>query len=129
MKTPKNDKSRSFCPFRVQTPDHQAGCTLQLGVTVKCYTQQNQPLIRRGDCFICPIVGIHLDLELFSHLKIFLEPILRIQDEYEISINIWPMLKGIAESPSPSETLVGIHMVKLAISISEALNEIILELM
>ena len=120
-------KSQSFCPFRVQTPDHQAGCTLQLGLNATCYTQERRPLIKKNNYFICPILGIHLDLELFNKLETFLEPILKIQDEFEIAINVWPTHKGIANSLTTAESLSGINIVKLAKSIQEALSEIILE--
>jgi hypothetical protein len=120
-------KSQSFCPFRVQTPDHRAGCTLQLGLNATCYTQEKRPLIKKNNCFICPILGIHLNLELFNRLETFLEPILKIQDEFEIAINVWPTLKGIANSLPTAESHSGINIVNLAKYIQDALNEIILE--
>ncbi len=121
------EKSDSFCPFRVQTPDHQAGCTLLIGLNARCYTQERRPLIRKFNFFICPILGIHLGLELCNQLTLFLKPILQIQDEFEIAINVWPTLKGIANSQGTAESLSGANLVELAISIQEALNEIILE--
>ena len=119
--------SNSFCPFRVQTPDHQAGCTLILGLNARCYTQERRPLIRKHNFFICPILGIHLGLKLYDQLEIFLNPILRIQDEFEISINIWPTLKGIANSQGTVESHSGMNLVGMAQMIQESLNEIILE--
>ena len=120
-------KSHSFCPFRIQTPDHQAGCTLLLGLNIRCYTQERRPLIRKHNFFMCPILGIHLGLELFNQLEIFLQPILRIQDEFEIAINVWPTLKGIANSLSTAKSLTGINIVKSAKMIQEAVNKIIFE--
>ena len=120
-------KSQSFCPFRVQTPDHQAGCTLQQGLTARCYTQERRPLFKKNNSFICPILGIHIDLELFDKLESFLEPILEIQDEFEIAINVWPTLKGIANSLATAESSIGINLVELAQFIQKALDEIVLE--
>ena len=121
-------KTNSFCPFRVQTPDHQAGCTLQFGLDTKCYTQESQPLIRRDDFFICPKIGIHISFKTFYQLEALLNPLMRMQDEYEIAINVWPTLKGIANPRNAAETLLGNDIVELAKHIQDELSEIILEL-
>ncbi len=116
----------SYCPFRVQTPDHQAGCTLILGLNARCYTQEERPLMRKYNYFFCPILNIRLSIELYNQLELFLEPILRIQDEFEIAINIWPTLKGLASTLN-AESRVGVNLVKSAKIIQNALDEIVLE--
>ncbi len=121
------EKINGFCPFRVQTPDHQAGCTLLFGLNARCYTQEKRPLIRRNNDFICPIMSIHLSLNVYDQLEHFLEPILRIQDEFEIAINIWPTLKGLASSFYNAESHHGVNLVELAKIIQDALDEIVLE--
>lgn len=118
---------RSYCPFRVQTHDHQAGCTLQFGKTITCYTQERRPLHKRKNCFVCPIMNIHIDFETFNHLETLLNPLMRIQDEYEIAINVWPTLKGIANLKNTATTLLGNDLVELAKQIEDELSEIIFE--
>ena len=82
-------KKNSYCPFRVQTPDHQAGCTLQLGLDAKCYTQEKRPLRWKNNFYICLIINIRITIEIFNQLEILLDPLMRMQDEYEIAINVW----------------------------------------
>jgi hypothetical protein len=122
-----DEKYNSYCPFRIQTPDHQAGCTLRFGLNSRCYTQEKRPLIRKNNYFVCPILDIHISIELFNQLELFLKPILRIQDEFEISINVWPTLKGVANSLGTAESLGGLTAVKSAKFLQEMLDEIILE--
>lgn len=119
---------QSYCPFRVQTHDHQAGCTLQLGKTIKCYTQERRPLLRKENFFVCPKTGIRINFKCFNQLETLLNPLMRIQDEYEIAINVWPTLQGIANPKNTAETLMGNDMVGLARQIENDLSEIILEL-
>lgn len=128
MKTPKPTKNSSYCPFRVQTHNHQAGCTLQFGKTIECYTQERRPLLRKKDFFVCPKTGIHFAFKLFNQLETLLNPLMRIQDEYEIAINVWPTLKGIANPKNAADTLMGNNMIDLARQIENKLSEIILEL-
>ena len=120
--------SFSFCPFRVQTNDHQAGCTLQLSTTIRCYTQELRPLLRDNDFFQCPQTGIKIDLKTSNQLEFLLTPLLRVQDEFEIAINIWPTVKGIASPLSRVESSVGADMVKIAKEIRNSITEIILVL-
>ena len=122
------DKLCSYCPFRVQTHDHQAGCTLQFGKTIKCYTQERRPLLRKENFFVCPKTGIHIDFKTFKQLEALLNPLMRIQDEYEIAINVWPTLKGIANPKNTAKTLMGNDLIGLARQIEDDLSEIILEL-
>jgi hypothetical protein len=49
------------------------------------------------------------------------------QDEFGIAINVWPTLKGIANSLTRAESLIGINMVELTKFIQEAMDEIVLE--
>jgi hypothetical protein len=123
-----SSNSRSYCPFRVQTHDHQAGCTLQFGKNINCYTQERRPLLKKGNFFVCPKTGIQIDFKTFNQLETLLNPLMRIQDEYEIAINVWPTLKGIANPRNTAETLMGNDMVGLAKQIESELSEIILEL-
>ena len=123
-----SSNTRSYCPFRVQTHDHQAGCTLQVGKAINCYTQERRPLLRKEKWFTCPKTGIHIDFKTFNQLETLLNPLMRIQDEFEIAINVWPTLKGIANPRNTAETLMGNDIIGLARQIEDELSEIILEL-
>ena len=121
-------KTNSYCPFRVQTPDHQAGCTLQLGLDAKCYTQEKRPLRWKNNFYICLIINIRITIEIFNQLEILLDPLMRMQDEYEIAINVWPTVKGIANPKKAAETIMGNEMVILAKQIQDELSDIALDL-
>ena len=119
---------RSYCPFRIQTYDHQAGCTLKFGKTNRCYTQENRPLIRKKNTFVCPIMGVKIGFLAFNRLESIFNPLVKIQDEYELAINVWPTLKGIAHPKNRADTLMGNDLVDLARQIEFEISEIILEL-
>ncbi len=123
-----SSKLRSYCPFRVQTPDHQAGCTFQLGVAIKCYSQENRPLLRKNKGFYCPQMGLRITFKTFQQLNSLLCPLMQIQDEFEIAINVWPTMKGLANPIRPVDTLMGNDMVRLAKQIYTDATELILEL-
>jgi len=72
-------------------------------------------------------MNIHIDFEAFNHLETLLNPLMRIQDEYEIAINVWPTLKGIANPKNTATTLLGNDLVELAKQIEDELSEIIFE--
>jgi hypothetical protein len=128
MMSTKSSTLNSYCPFRVQTDNHQAGCTLQFGKTIDCYTQERRPLLRKKDFFMCPKTGIKIAITLFKQLETLMSPLMRIQDEYEIAINVWPTIKGIANPKNITQTLMGADMVDLARKIDHTLAEIIFEL-
>lgn len=119
------DDSQSYCPFRVQTPDHQAGCTLLYGST-GCYTQNHQPLKKEKNHYTCPKTGIRITSEISHHLQNLLIPLFNVQDEYEISINVWPILKGIAHPKYIAKSLKGNDMTMLAQQLENEIQEIIL---
>ncbi|MFW9903021.1 MAG: hypothetical protein ACFFFH_01695 [Candidatus Thorarchaeota archaeon] len=125
---PNSSTLNSYCPFRVQTHNHQAGCTLQFGKMIECYTQEKRPLLRKNDSFICPKMSIKIAIKLFNQLETLLGPLMCIQDEYEIAINVWPTIKGIANPKNITHTLMGTDMVELAKQIDQTLAEIIFEL-
>lgn len=120
--------TRSYCPFRIQTHDHQAGCTLKFGKTNRCYTQENRPLLLKRNFFVCPITGVKIGFLAFNRLESIFNPLIRIQDEYELAINVWPTLKGIAHPKNRADTLMGTDMVNLARQVEAEVSNIILEL-
>lgn len=123
-----SNEVRSYCPFRIQTHDHQAGCTLRFGKTNRCYTQENRPLWLKDGFYVCPIEGIKIDLLTFSQLESIINPLTKIQDEFELAINVWPTLKGIADPRNEAKTIMGNDLVELARQIETEMSRVILEL-
>ena len=73
-------------------------------------------------------MGLRITVKTFHHLNALLDPLMQIQDEYEIAINVWPTLKGLANPIRPVDTLMGNDMVRLAKQIYNDATELILEL-
>ncbi len=122
-------KVRGFCPFRVEIPDHLPGCVLQKGTESQCYSTDERPLVHRDTSYYCPLLPqVLISVELFKDFEQLVDYIFTIQDRENTTINIWPMLTGIANSKNKAKTPKGIAMEKLSIKVREELNEIIFEM-
>ena len=123
---------RGFCPFRVESQEmFQAGCVLRLGQKTLCYTQDVRPLLRRKtdpDEYYCPLLHFSLDSELYNEIEKVLAPLLLVQDEENTAVNIWPMLKGWADSKDRARSANGKKLVNISIHVRETLEEIVCDL-
>ncbi|MHA1977581.1 MAG: hypothetical protein ACW98F_00315 [Candidatus Hodarchaeales archaeon] len=122
-------KVRGYCPFRVEILDHLPGCVLQKGKESMCYSTDERPLVFRDSSYFCPLLPQVLITEtLYKEFEKLVSYIFTIQDRESLTINIWPMLTGIANSRNKAKTLEGKVMEKLSTKVREELNEIIFEM-
>ncbi len=122
-------KVRGHCPFRVEILDHLPGCVLQKGKESMCYSTDERPLVFRDSSYYCPLLPKVLISEvLYREFEKLVNYIFTIQDRENTTINIWPMLTGIANSRNKAKTPKGIAMEKLSMKVREELNEIIFEM-
>ena len=124
--------TRGFCPFRVESQElFQAGCALRLGQKSLCYTQDVRPLLHREtdpDRYYCPLLRFNLDSDLYTEIEKVLAPLLLVQDEENTAVNIWPMLKGWADSKEKARSIHGQKLVNISIHVRETLEEIVCDL-
>lgn len=120
---------RSYCPFRVEVSEHLPGCVLQKGKESLCYSTDHKPLVLRDDevfyCLLLPQVG--LSKETISEVEQLVQYIFTIQDQESTTINLWPMLTGIANSKNRATTPNGKVMEELAEKVRKDLEEIIFD--
>ncbi len=122
-------KVRGFCPFRVEILEHLPGCVLQKGTDSQCYSTDERPIVYRDASYFCPLLPqVIIKEELYKKFEQLVDYIFTIQDRESTTINIWPMLTGIANSKNKAKTPEGIAMEKLSIKVREELNEIIFEM-
>ncbi|MHA2247675.1 MAG: hypothetical protein ACXADY_22190 [Candidatus Hodarchaeales archaeon] len=129
--------SRGFCPFRVAKPNFQAGCVLQLGKDAFCYTRDQRPLMRREEThekyfYTCPLVTkMRLSSEIYEEIDKIVKSILIVQDEQELTINLWPIFCRSSKITNPkedSETAKGKEIQLLSQKVRDELQEIVLNL-
>ncbi|MFW9853460.1 MAG: hypothetical protein ACFFFG_00270 [Candidatus Thorarchaeota archaeon] len=118
--------SRGLCPFRIQLPDFQSGCVLQLKKEATCYTQDLRPLMHQNNQYTCPLLGVRIDEKLYAKIEILVDQVLAIQTDDEICSNCWPMLSGIARMKN-SETLQGLELEQLAEEVTDRLQDIVMD--
>ncbi len=82
---------KGFCPFRILVSDFQAGCVVQMGKDVLCYSQDTRPLLEKNNQYLCPQLNINISNEIYQDIESVLKVILEIQDEENTGISIWPM--------------------------------------
>ncbi len=117
-----------WCPFRIERYDFQAGCVLQLGKDALCYSQDIRPLIKHGDQFFCPLLRFKLSKKTYHEIELLLAPLLKVQDEHNTGVNVWPMLVGWANPKYEAITIQGKELQKLSTQVREELEEIIYNL-
>jgi hypothetical protein len=131
-------EKRGFCPFRVAKPGFQAGCVLQLGQDAFCYTRDQRPLIRRETeepekyYYTCPLVAkLHLSREIYLEIDQIVSSILIVQDEHELTMNLWPIFCRDSKITFPTKELItdkGKEISHLSKRVREELQEIVLNL-
>jgi hypothetical protein len=89
-------KTDGYCPFRISTENFQAGCVLQLGGKILCYSQEQRPLLSQDEGFFCPKVKFTLSPDTYAEIEQITHMILTIQDTDNTCYNLWPMLTGVA---------------------------------
>ncbi|UCG04540.1 MAG: hypothetical protein JSW11_11260 [Candidatus Heimdallarchaeota archaeon] len=130
-------EKRGFCPFRVAKPGFQAGCVLQLGDSF-CYTRDQRPLIQRetddtkNHYYTCPLVTkLRLSQETYQEIDQIVSQILIVQDEHELTMNLWPIFCRDSKITFPTRELVtdkGKEISHLSKRVREELQEIVLNL-
>ena len=94
-----------------------------------CYSTDERPLIFRDSSYYCPLLPQVLITEfLYKEFEQLVKYIFTIQDRESTTINIWPMLTGIANSRNKAKTPEGKAMETLSTRVREELNEIIFEM-
>lgn len=131
-------EKRGFCPFRVAKPGFQAGCVLQLGKDAFCYTRDQRPLIQREIeepdkyHYTCPLVTkLHLSEGTYQEIEQIVSSILIVQDEQELTMNLWPIFCRDSKITFPTKELVtekGKEISHLSKRVREELQDIVLEL-
>ncbi len=121
-------EKQGFCPFRIEKRNFQAGCVLQMGVETLCYTQDIYALISRDSEYYCPLLKINISKATYSEIEEIVKPILMIQDIENTSINLWPLLTGVASPQHLAKTEKGKKMQNLSERVRSELEDIILEL-
>ncbi|MFX0015367.1 MAG: hypothetical protein ACFFB2_09705 [Promethearchaeota archaeon] len=131
-------EKRGFCPFRVAKPGFQAGCVLQLGKDAFCYTRDQRPLIRheiektQDYYYTCPLVPqLVLSGDTYKEIDMIVKSILIIQDEQELTTNLWPIFCRDSKITFPTKELVtekGKEIQQLSQKVREELQEIVLNL-
>ncbi|MFX0122345.1 MAG: hypothetical protein ACFFAE_01825 [Candidatus Hodarchaeota archaeon] len=131
-------ENRGFCPFRVAKPGFQAGCVLQLGKDAFCYTRDQRPLIRRetgrqqNHYYTCPLVTkLYLSSETYKVIHEIVSSILIVQDEHELTMNLWPIFCRDSKITFPTKELItdkGKEISQLSKRVREELQEIVLNL-
>ncbi len=129
---------RGFCPFRVAKPNFQAGCVLQLGKDTFCYTRDQRPLIRceseqqQKYYYTCPLVKkLELSSEIYEEIDKIVSSFLIIQDEQELTINLWPIFCRDSKITTPKKesiTIKGKEIQQLSQNVRDKLQEIVLNL-
>ncbi len=120
--------SLGWCPFRIERHDFQAGCILQLGKDTLCYSQDVRPLIRQGNHYFCPLLNFTLSSKTYHEIELLLAPLLKVQDEHNTGINVWPMLYGWSNPKYEAVTIQGKELQKLSVLVREELEKIIYNL-
>ena len=124
-----------FCPSRIEKRNFQAGCVLIIGKDSLCYSQDIRPLfvmkeIQSGEkIYHCPLLKFHITEKTYKEIEQILDPILAIQDEENIGINLWPIFSDQSKITNPIITLKtkkGRQMMKLSNHVREELQQIVL---
>ncbi|MFX1516798.1 MAG: hypothetical protein ACFFC6_10835 [Promethearchaeota archaeon] len=131
-------EKRGFCPFRVAKPGFQAGCVLQLGKDAFCYTRDQRPLIQHEIegpeeyLYTCPLVTkLKLSRETYKEIEQVVSTILIVQDEHELTMNLWPIFCRDSKITFPTKKLVtdkGKEISLLSKRVREELQDIVLDL-
>jgi hypothetical protein len=119
---------RGYCPFRVQKANFQAGCALQLGRGVLCYSQDHKPLFAQDKGYFCPKLKFMLSLETYAEIEQITNMILAIQDADNTSYNLWPMLTGVANPKNQAKTGGGKVLQQLSEKVRRELEDIAFDL-
>ena len=117
-------EKRGYCPFRVEKRNFQAGCVLQLGREVLCYSQGQKPLLFQNDTPMCPKMGFELSKETYAEIEQITNMILAIQDASSTCFNLWPMLTGVANPRYSATTGGGKVLQQLSEKVRRELEEI-----
>ena len=97
-----------------------------------CYTQDVRPLLQlttASDEYYCPLIKFSIDNETYEEIEQILAPLLLVQDEQNTAINIWPMLKGWANSKDKTTSPYGRRIVELSAHVKETLEELVCDFM
>ncbi len=121
--------TRGYCPFRVEILEQSPGCVLLKGKDSLCYSTDQQPLIYRDNKYHCPLKkNAVLTEQIYKNLEQLVMYFFTIQDKEGITINVWPMLTGIANSRNKATTKKGKEMEELARKLRADLDELIFEM-
>jgi hypothetical protein len=95
-----------------------------------CYSTDQKPLVMREDeIFYCPLLTkVLLSKETIAEVEQLVQYIFTIQDKESTTINLWPMLTGIANSKNRATTPRGKAMEELSAKVRKDLDDIIFEL-
>jgi hypothetical protein len=74
------------------------------------------------------LLRFSLDSDLYSEIERVLAPLLLVQDEENTAVNIWPMLKGWADSKDKAKSENGQRLVAISTYVRETLEEIVCDL-
>lgn len=121
-------KNRGFCPYRVQKGNFQAGCALQLGREVLCYSQDHKPLLSQDNGYFCPKLKFTLSFGTYAEIEQITHMILAIQDTDNTCYNLWPMLTGVANPRNPAKTGGGKVLQQLSEKVRRELENIAFDL-
>ena len=84
---------------------------------------------RKNETFYCPLLPkVILSKETIADIEKLVRYIFTIQDQESTTINLWPMLTGIASSKNRAITPDGKAMEKLSAKVRDELDEIIFEM-
>jgi hypothetical protein len=109
--------------------EHSPGCVLLKGKDSLCYSTDQKPLIFENNSYGCPLkTKVVLPDKIYKNLAEIVNYFFTIQDKEGITINVWPMLTGIANSKNKAVTEEGKEMVKLARNLREYLDKIIFDM-
>lgn len=85
--------------------------------------------MRDDKLFYCPLLPkVLLSKETITDVETLVHYIFNIQDQESTTINLWPMLTGIATSKNRAETPDGKAMEELSAKVRNELDEIIFEM-
>ncbi|MFW9777583.1 MAG: hypothetical protein ACFFE8_01935 [Candidatus Heimdallarchaeota archaeon] len=117
-----------FCPFRVEYESFRAGCKLQ--IKTLCYSQHARPLLQMDDKpgYQCPVLHFTLSAGTYEEIESIIHKILKIQDEENTALNIWPMLSGVANPKHKSTTPEGKGIQQLSKKVRDELEQIIYDI-
>jgi hypothetical protein len=76
----------------------------------------------------CPVLHFALSESTYEEIESIVKQILKIQDEENTALNLWPMLSGVANPRHKSITPEGKGMQQLSKKVRDELEQIIYDL-